>query len=70
MNRFQDDVGGAHRPSPYEEGGAIDRDCPTCLAKPGEKCTFEASFKGERRTRHCPCLRRLVVPKTPDEESA
>lgn len=62
------DLGGGQKPSPYD-GGSLERECKTCGAKVGDKCTFEASFKGERRTRHMPCLARLTNRGSAEESA-
>lgn len=55
-------------------GHAIDRHCPNCGAQPTEVCTFMAEAPGgdgyivtHRRTRHVPCVARLIGSRAESE---
>lgn len=65
--RYEETVGRTPTHDPYIETGAIDRNCPTCSAPVGERCTFLTSvisagraLVAERKTRHHPCLARFI----------
>ena len=69
---YDEIVGTATPPDPYDVNNAISRDCPECNAPAGVKCTSKM-VRGcvvGSHARRVPCVKRLVSGGVPVDHTA